>query len=246
MDLRRSRIVRTASGFCILVTILVSVMVSLRAPAQEPDPASLIRSVDAAVASRFKNVLDFTDIEHYVVYRGGDETHPAVEMTVRDTYAKGVGKTYTVLSESGSSFLLRFGLMPLLDNDRIINQPGNVERSWFNSANYVMTLKSGGMQKLDGRDCFLLNIRPKAEAPNLIIGTIWVDVSDGTLVKVDGVASKNPSAWSGTTHMMRQYANIDGFSMAMHARAYSDSALFGRTVVTIDYSDYKIQIKAGK
>jgi hypothetical protein len=223
-------------------------MASLRAagPAQEPDPAAVIRAVDAAVTSRSENVLGFIDIEHYAVYRGGDDTHPAAEMTVRDTYKRGVGKEFTVLSQSGSAFLLHFGLKPLLDSDHTINQPGNVEKSWFNSANYMMTLKAGGVQKLDGRDCFLLDIKPKEEAPNLIIGTIWVDARDGTLVQIDGVASKNPSAFSGTTHMMRQYANIDGYSMAMHARAESDSAFFGRTVVAIDYSDYKLAVKNGK
>ena len=87
---------------------------------------------------------------------------------------------------------------------------------------------------------------PKQQAPNLIIGTMWADAQDGTLVQIDGVASKNPSALSGTTHMMRQYTNIGGYSMAIHARAESDSALFGRTVVTIDYSDYKLEIKTRK
>ena len=52
-------------------------------------------------------------------------------MTVKDTYKKGVGKTYTVLSQSGSSILLRFGLKPLLENEQTINMPGNVEKSWF-------------------------------------------------------------------------------------------------------------------
>jgi hypothetical protein len=213
---------------------------------QETDSTAAIRAVDASVTSRFDNVLGFTDIEHYAVYRGGDEAHPAAEMTVTDTYKKGVGKTYTILSQSGSTILLRIGLKPLLDNEQIINQPGNVEKSWFTSANYVMTLKAGGVQKLDGRDCFALDIKPKAQAPNLIIGTIWVDAHDGTLVKIDGVASKNPSVWSGTTHMTRQYSNINGYSMAMHANAESDSALLGRTVVTIDYSDYKLVTKTGR
>jgi hypothetical protein len=45
--------------------------------------------------------------------------------------------------------------------------------------------------------------------------------------------------------MMRQYANINGYSMAMHARAESDSFFFGRTVVTIDYSNYNLQLKPG-
>jgi hypothetical protein len=215
-------------------------------PTQEPDSAATIRVVDAAVASRSENVLGFTDIEHLFVYRRGDDTHPAAEATVRDTYKKGVGKTYTILSQSGSTILLRFGLRPLLDNEQTINEPGNVEKSWFTSANYVMTLKADGVHKFDGRDCRALDIKPKAQAPNLIIGTIWVDAHDGTLVKVDGVASKNPSPWSGTTHMMRQYANIKGYSMALHAHADSDSALFGRTVVTIDYSDYKLDVKNDK
>src|ERR1700722_413743 len=230
-----------------VITIIGSLMpLCASGPTQEPNSAAVIRAVDAAVASQSENVLGFTDIEHLVVFRRGDDTHPAAEATVRDTFKKGVGKTYTILSQSGSTILLRIGLRPLLDNEQIINQPGNVEKSWFTSANYVMTLKAGGVHKLDGRNCFAVDIKPKAQAPNLIIGTIWVDAHDGTLVKVDGVASKNPSPWSGPTHMMRQYSNINGYSMAMHARAESDSALFGRTVVTIDYSDYKLEAKTGK
>ena len=240
MVLRRSGTARTV--------VIVGTLTLLRASGltQEPNSAAVIHSVDTAVASRSENVLGFTDIEHLVVYRRGDETHPAAEATVRDIYKRGVGKTYTILSQSGSTILLRLGLRPLLDNEQIINQPGNVEKSWFTSANYVMTLKAGGVHKLDGRDCLALDIKPKAQAPNLIIGTAWVDAHDGTLLKVAGVASKNPSAWSGTTHMMRQYSIINGYSMAMHAHAESDSALFGRTVVTIDYSYYKLEVRSGK
>jgi hypothetical protein len=240
MGLRWLRTARTVASICILLL--------LRAPGltQEHDPGAVIQLLDAAVAARFENILSFTDVEHYAVYRGGDETHPAAEMTVRDTYKKGVGKAYTVLSESGSSILLHFGLKPLLDNEQTINQPGNVEKSWFNSANYNMKLNSTAVQKLSARDCYALDINPKEQAPNLIIGTILVDAQDGTLVQIDGVASKNPSAFSGTTHMMRQYSNIDGYSMAIHARAESDSPFFGHTVVTIDYSDYKLEIAARK
>jgi hypothetical protein len=240
MGLWRLRTAGTVATICILL--------SIRAPGltQEHDPAAVIRLVDAAVATRFENILGFTDVEHYAVYRGGDELHPVAEMTVKDTYKKGVGKTYSVLSQSGSSILLHFGLKPLLDNEQIINQLGNVEKSWFNSANYAMMLKDGNVQKLNGRDCFALDVKPKEVAPNLIIGTIWVDAQDGTLVQIDGVASKNPSAFSGATHLTRQYANVDGYSMAIHARAESDSALFGRTVVTIDYSNYKLDIGSHK
>jgi hypothetical protein len=216
------------------------------AAAQQPDQAAVIREIDAAVGARVDNILGFTDVEHYSVYRGGDESHPVAEMTVRDTYKKGVGKEYTVLSESGSSIILRFGLKPLIENEKTINLPGNVEKSWFTSANYEMKLKPGGVERLNGRDCYVLAIHPKGEAPNLIIGTLWADVKDGTLVQVEGDASKSPSPFAGATHMMRQYTNARGFSMAKHARAESNSVLFGQTVVTIDYSDYKLQLRGSK
>jgi hypothetical protein len=234
------RTARTIASVCILL------LPCAPAPTQERDPAAVIRGVDAAVAARFENILGFTDVEHYAVYRGDDQVHPAAEMTVRDTYKKGVGKIYTLMSQSGSSILLHFGLKPLLANEQTINQSGNVEKSWFDSANYVMKLNSAAVQNLNGRNCIALDIKPREVAPNLIIGTMWVDARDGTLVQIDGVASKNPSAFSGTTHMMRQYTSINGYSMAIHARAESDSTLLGRTVVTIDYSNYNLEIKSGK
>ena len=248
MDLLSRKAARAKARISLLaarVSLLAALAIAA-APAQGPDAAAVIRSIDAAVAARVDNVLGFTDIEHYSVYRGQDETHPVAEMTVRDTYKKGVGKEYTVLSQSGSGIVLRYGLKPGIDNEKTINEPGNVEKSWFTSANYEMKLKAGGVQKLNGRDCYVLSITPRQRASNLIEGTLWADTRDGSLVEIEGVASRNPSAFSGTTQMMRQYENISGFAMAIHARAESHSLLFGRTVVTIDYSDYKLQLRDAK
>jgi hypothetical protein len=211
-------------------------------PAPAPDEASVVRMIDAEVQGRYATVLGFTDMEHYQVFRGGDQTHPVAEMTAKDTYRKGAGKTYTVLSRSGSAIIEKFGLNPLLENEEKINHPATVALSWFTSANYNMKLKPGGVQRLNGRDCFVLTIDPKRKAPNMIEGTLWVDARDGSIAQVEGVASKSPSAFAGTTHMLRQYTQIDGFPMATHARAESSSILFGRTVVVIDYSDYHLQL----
>jgi len=210
--------------------------------AQEPNQAAVIRTIDAAVQNRYQTVLGFTDIERYQVFRGSDETRADAEMTARDTYKKGAGKTYTVLSRSGSGLVQKFGLDPLLENEERINDPATVAQSWFTSANYEMKLKPGGVQRLNGRDCFVLAISPKQKAPNMIEGTLWVDAKDGSIVQVEGVASKSPSLFAGTTHMMRQYVQIQGFPMATHARAESSSFLFGRTVILIDYSGYQLQL----
>jgi hypothetical protein len=235
-------ILRRAIAFVLCVLILRSG----RLAAQQLDPATVIRGVDAAVMARVNSIAGYTVIEHYAVYRGNDETHPVSEMTVKTTYRRNAGKSYAVLSERGSAIVRRLGLDPILEREKEINQPGNVEHSWITSANYEMTLKTPTPQWLDGRDCLALAIHPKRKAPNLIEGSVWVDAKDYTIVRLEGVASESPSIFAGVTHMMRQYAKVDGFSMATHARAESEAFLYGRTIVTIDYSNYDIQVHPNK
>jgi hypothetical protein len=124
--------------------------------------------------------------------------------------------------------------------------PGIVEHSWFTSANYEMQLKPGGVQLLDGRECFALDIHPKHKAPNMIDGTLFVDAKDGSIVQIEGTASQSPSIFTGAAQVLRHYVNVNGFSMATQARAASDSWLLGRTTVTIDYRNYQIQLRPAK
>lgn len=235
------RIARASPVFAVL---LCGSAASARYAAPPSEP-SIVAGIDAAVQARVANVTAFTDLERYDVYRGQDQSQPAAEITVRVTYRKGVGKSYVILSEKGSAVIRKFGLMPLLENEKEINQPGKVERSWFTSANYEMKLKSGSVEWLNGRACYALEIKPKHKAPNLVEGTLWVDAKDFSVAKVQGIASQKPSFFAGTTHMMREYVNIDGYPMATHARAESDSRWFGRTVVTINYSDYRLDLRPG-
>jgi hypothetical protein len=213
------------------------------ARAQSVDGAELILRVDAAAHARYEHVQSFTDVEHYAVFRGADRTHPAAEMTVRTTYRKGVGKTYQIVSQSGSVLIQRFGFRPLLEHEKEINDPAQVEHSWFTSANYEMRVAPEQRRLMDGRDCVAIEMKPRRKAPNMIDGVLWVDAKDGTLVEMDGVASKDPSIFAGTTHMMRHYTTIDGYAMATHSQAESNSRWFGRTVVTIDYSQYQVEVK---
>ncbi len=215
---------------------------SLACPAQFPTEQAILRGIDQSVQARVARVLSFTDVEHYQVFRGSDLKQPAAQMTVKVTYRKGIGKSYQILAQSGSVLIRKFGLIPLLENEKTINLPGNVERSWFTTTNYVMHLKSGNPQTLDGRACYVFAITPKRKAPNTLLGTLWVDAQTFAVAQVNGVASRNPSIWSGSTHMSRQYTDIQGVPMAIRAHAESNSNLFGRTVVSIDYGDYQVQL----
>lgn len=223
--------------------LLLSAMSTSLCADQQLDANALVIRIDAANRTRYDHVLGYTVTEHYTVVRGNDQAHPAAEMTVLTTYQKATGKNYAIRSQSGSAIILRFGLRPLLENEKAINDPATVQNSWFSSTNYDMKLRLDPPQRIGGRDCVALAITPKRKAPNMIEGTLWVDPRDGTIAEVEGIASKRPSSFAGTTHLMRQYINIDGYAMAIHARAESHSILTGRTVVLIDYSDYHFQLR---
>ncbi len=215
-------------------------------PAQQLDANSVVQRVDAAVKARVDHVAGYTVTEHYTVYRGKDETHPAAEMTVKTEYKQETGKNYTIISQSGSTFIQNHVLATILDREKEINLPGNRERSWITSANYQMQLKSGALERIDERDCLALAISPKSKAPNLIQGTLWVDAKDGSIVRIEGTASQSPSIFTGPAHVERQYASMDGYGMATHAKAVSDSFFLGRTVITIDYWNYQMQLRSTK
>jgi hypothetical protein len=225
------------------IGVLASIGSAASALVQQTDAAVIIRDLDAANQARYDNVLGFTVTEHYSVFRGANQMDAAAQMIVRTTYKRGVGKSYQILSQSGSELVIKYGLRPLLDNEKAINDPVKVSQSWFTSANYEMKLKPGVSQIIDDRPCLAFAITPRHKAPNMVDGTLWVDARDHTLLQVEGIASKSPSIFAGTTHMMRRYADMNGYSMATHARAESGSLLFGRTVVTIDYSDYQFQLR---
>jgi outer membrane lipoprotein-sorting protein len=209
--------------------------------ARQFDSTAILNMIDAAVKARFDGIRGYTDTEHYAVFRGGDEVHPTAEMTVKTIYNRDTGKSYEILSASGSSLIRNLVLSSVLDNEKHVNEPGVREGTWINTANYEMSVKPGGLQSIDGRNCVALSIKPRRKEPYLLDGTLWVDAEDGRIVHIEGMASKSSSVFTGPTRMMRQYVDVGGFAQATHARAESDSGLFGQTVVTIDYRDYQIQ-----
>jgi hypothetical protein len=232
---------RVGMGLRAAFLFLVACAGVQRVPAQQVDSAAILQKVDGAVHARLDGIAGYSATEHYAVFRNKDEIHPVAEMTVKTNYKRETGKTYQILSESGSSMIRSLVLHTILDHERHINEPGVREGSWLTTTNYQMTVKPGGVQKMNGRDCVAVNLVPRRKEPFLLDGTEWVDARDGSIVRIEGKAAKSSSVFTGETKMRREYVNIDGFAQATRAHAESDSFLFGPTVVTIDYRDYQIQ-----
>lgn len=215
---------------------------SRTAAQQPPDIGTVVRGVDASVKSRIDRLAGYTVTEHYAVFRGKDETHPAAEMLVKTTYTKQTGKSYEIVSQSGSSMWRNEVLHTLLDNEKRMSQPGNVETALIDSANYEMKLDGSPRQRLNDRDCLVLDITPRRNSEYLFKGTLWVDAQDFEIVQLKGTAAKSAFFLASAAQVSRQYDEMDTLPMATHAQAVSGSALLGQTMVKIDYSNYQLEL----
>jgi outer membrane lipoprotein-sorting protein len=219
------------------------IVVSGRAVAQQPpDIGSIIRGVDASVKTRLDRLAGYTVTEHYAVFRGKDETHPAAEMLVKTTYTRQAGKSYEIVSQSGSSLWRNEVLHTLLDNEKRMSQPGNVQTALIDSANYEMKLDTNPRQRLNDRDCLVLDITPRHNSEYLFKGTLWVDAQDFAIVQLKGTASKSAFFLASAAQVSRQYDEMAALPMATHAQAVSGSAMLGQTTVKIDYSNYQLEL----
>ncbi len=209
---------------------------------QPPDIATIVHGVDASVKNRIDRLGSYTVNEHYALFRGKDETHPTAEMLVKTTYRKQTGKSYDIVSESGSSFWRNEVLATLLDNEKRMSLPGNVETALINSSNYDLKLDSNARERLNGRDCLVLDITPRRTSQFLFNGKLWVDAQDYAIVQLKGTASKSAFFLASAAQVSRQYGEISGLPMATHAEAVSGSTLLGQTVVKIDYTNYQLDL----
>lgn len=200
--------------------------------------ADVIRGIDASVATREENLTGYTVTEHYSVFRNQDKVHPAAEMTVKTTYQKDKGKSYETLSQSGSEIILKQVLGRVLDGERTATQPANRATALITSSNYNLRIK--GSEIVGGRNCISLAIAPRRVGQYLFQGDLWVDANNYSIVQLSGFTVKSPSIFAGSTQVARQYSIVDGFPMATHASATSNSWLFGQTMIEIEYSDYQI------
>ena len=226
-----------ASLICVFFSTLAGLSQSR---AQQDGNAAVLERIDASVHARESNLLGYTVTEHYAVFRNHDEQHPAAEMVVRTIYQKDVGKNYTIISETGSA-LLRKLLETVLDNERTITRPANRVTAMISPANYEMAVK--GAELVNGRNCVAVAITPRRASQYLLNGTVWVDAQNGSIVQLQGATSRSPSMFAGASQVFRQYTTIDGFAMATHARAVSNSWLVGKTIIKIDYTGYELQVK---
>ena len=218
---------------------------SAQAPADIPAESELTLSqvVEKLVQ---KNAQRATDLETYrgrriyqLEYRGFPNALRA-EIVVEMTYNAPNNKEFTILSESGSKWIVKRVLKRLIETEKEALEAENRSRVELNTHNYEFTSME---QHTNPDGCsYVLAIRPKVPNKYLYRGRIWVHSRDFAVCRIEAEPAKNPSIWISKTEIRQNYHKFENFWLPVENQSVSNLRLGGYATLTIKYQDYEINL----
>ena len=214
-----------------------------QAPAQSPSEPGLTAS---QVVNRLEEMNNDRSnaLERYqnrrfywLDYQGFPEKLHA-EMIVDVSYKAPATKEFTIVSQSGSKWIINHIFKRLLESEREALDTRNQERLALNSQNYNFSMLP---DQGSGESCpYVLAIEPKEPSKFLYRGRIWVDAKDFAVCRIEAEPAENPSFWIKKTEIHHAYLKAGDFWLPAENKSVSTMRLGGRATLTIKYEDYKI------
>ena len=170
-------------------------------------------------------------------YTGFLGTHSA-EMTVSVNYSSPDNKEFTIVSQSGSKFIVDHVLKGLLQGEKEAANPENKQRTALNASNYEFTL--AGYETSEDTPQYVLNVKPKRDTKFVYRGKIWVDGKDFAVTRIQAEPAKSPSFWVKKSEVNHRYEKVDEFWLPAENKTDSLIRLGGHAELSIEYQDYKI------
>lgn len=170
-------------------------------------------------------------------YKGFFGDHHA-EMTVSVRYASPNDREFTVISQSGSKFIIDHIFKRLLEGEKEAADEKNRQRTDLNATNYEFSMI--GLEASEGGPTYVLAVAPKSHNKFLYRGKIWVDAKDFALTRIEAEPAKSPSFWVKKSEINHKYEKVHEFWLPAENRTDSTIHLGGHALLSIEYSDYKI------
>jgi hypothetical protein len=172
--------------------------------------------------------------QYHVEYRGLADLEARMEVEM--DFDASSGKSFRIVSQSGSKILCEKVLKKAMDSEKEASE--NKVTTALTPANYRFQLL--GTENLDGRPAYILSVEPLKESKFLYRGKIWVDAMDFAVAKIEATPAKNPSFWISRTAIQYTSAKTGNFWLPQRSRSETKVRVGGTAVLTIDYGTYQI------
>jgi outer membrane lipoprotein-sorting protein len=202
-------------------------------PAETAEVVSRMTRMDDA---RLQALREYSSTRRYTLENRRFGTK--AELRVSMSYRQPGTKKFEVLSELGSAVIRKAVLQKLIRTEIEASEPALRAATRIGPENYTFTL--AGREERDGRSCYILEVEPKSRTRYLFTGRIWVDAEDFAVTRIEGSPAVRPSIWVRKTAFVHTYRKVDGFWLPESNRSESDVRVYGPTVVTVEYGDYRV------
>jgi hypothetical protein len=156
------------------------------------------------------------------------------EMVVKVRFYAPDSKQFTIVSQSGSQFVIEHVFKKLLQAE----QEASAGENGLTRENYTFELV--GYEACPEGGCYVLTVSPKKKNKFLYRGKIWVDAKDFAVVRIEGEPGKNPSVWITKSDFSHRYMKVDNFWLPAANYTESSVRFGGKSTLSIEYQDYKI------
>jgi len=207
----------------------------------EAAPQSLPQIVDNLVVMNAERATALERYQGRRIYHLDYTGFPAdmhAEMIVDMSYDAPSTKKFTVVSQSGSKWIVDHVFKRLLETEQEALTDKNRASVELNAQNYDFT----GVESQDPDEgcSYVLTVHPKIPSKLLYTGRIWVDGRDFAVCRIEVEPAKNPSFWIKKTDIRHAYEKVGDFWLPQKNESVSTMRFGGRAVLTIEYLNYEI------
>jgi hypothetical protein len=200
------------------------------------DTAQIVQSIEHHDRLQAQALERYHSLRHYEVEYHGFFKHINAKMDVELDYDASSGKSFRIVSQSGSHTLCEKVIKRALDSEKDAARDHGAHA--LTPANYKFQLL--GSETLNGRPAYILQVDPVSDSPYLYRGKIWVDAADGAVSKMEVQPAKNPSFWISETLVHQTNSRINGFWLPQLNQSETKVRIGGKAVMTINYGGYQI------
>lgn len=194
---------------------------------QAVDLPSLVQHMEQAALQNRAHYRPYIMTRVYRLY-SSDDAKPKSEVKAEINFVPPTHQDYKIVKAEGNSHgetIVRH----LLEDQTKAARTGRAPAA-VSTDNY--DFRYLGEDKVNGSDCYVLQLIPKREEKSLIAGKAWVDKETYLIRRIDGEMAKMPSWWLKSVHVTLDFSNFDGMWLQQGTRAVADVRIFGKHTFT--------------
>lgn len=228
----------TKSILILAIAILAGTTAVSQAIDQLPPTSHVIAKMMEADAVRHSEMTGYTVLRRYIAVN--KKRH--AEMLVRVSCDGTGADHFSILSEKGSRAIRNHVFRKILREEAKVSRRGTRKSTLLTPANYMFQIM--GEQAIGSGPAYVIAVSPKSISKYSIEGTIWVDASDYSIVRIEGQPARTPSFWVRSVQFVHTYRKVGRFWLASSTRTKSRIWIFGDSELTIQDFDYTLNTPA--